>query len=217
MKIDAEITQRFEELINKGKAVLATRVRQGGGFPDYVENQLVGAWSVSALSFIGRVVGTDSEHYKRFSDLIPQIGRFTNTERAFGYLVAASEDYKGGYLFDTERAITADVFDEFLEQAEYFLGEGYFQITAVVAGAVLEDALRRICAQNGFSLPAKAKLDTMNADLAKAGVYDKLVQKRVTMLADLRNKAAHGKWNEFEKSDSEEMVKAVRTFIENNL
>ena len=32
----------------------------------------------------------------------------------------------------------------------------------------------------------------MNADLAKAGVYDKLIQKRVTMLADIRNKAAHG-------------------------
>ena len=54
----------------------------------------------------------------------------------------------------------------------------------------------------------------MNADLAKAGVYNKLVQKRVTTLADLRNKAAHGEWTAFGEQDVREMVSAVRRFME---
>ena len=54
----------------------------------------------------------------------------------------------------------------------------------------------------------------MNAELGKAGVYTKLVQKRVTALADLRNKAAHGQWDQFCRSDVEEMIPAVRRIME---
>jgi hypothetical protein len=60
---------------------------------------------------------------------------------------------------------------------------------AVIAGTVLETALRQLC------------LDRMNADLAKAGVYNSLMQKRITALAAIRNRAAHGKPNEFTRDD----------------
>jgi hypothetical protein len=54
----------------------------------------------------------------------------------------------------------------------------------------------------------------MNAELARAGVYNKLVQKRITTIADLRNKAAHGEWTAFGEEDVKEMVSAVRRFME---
>ncbi len=54
----------------------------------------------------------------------------------------------------------------------------------------------------------------MNADLAKQGVYNKLTQKRITALADIRNKAAHGEWDKFTKSDVEDMLRDVRQFME---
>ena len=57
----------------------------------------------------------------------------------------------------------------------------------------------------------------MNADLAKAGVYDKLIQKRITALADLRNKAAHGEWSQFIEQDVVEMIQSVRRIMEENL
>ena len=56
----------------------------------------------------------------------------------------------------------------------------------MIAGCVLEDGLRKLCQKNGITLPEKPKLDKMNADLAKAGVLSKLVQKRITALADLK-------------------------------
>jgi len=54
----------------------------------------------------------------------------------------------------------------------------------------------------------------MNAALAKSGVYNSLVQKRITQLADLRNKAAHGKWSEFLEADVKDMMAHVRSLME---
>jgi hypothetical protein len=61
---------------------------------------------------------------------------------------------------------------------------------------------------------AKPKLDTINANLAKQSIYNKLTQKRITALADMRNEAAHGEWNEFTKADVEDMLRSVRQFME---
>ena len=53
----------------------------------------------------------------------------------------------------------------------------------------------------------------MNADLAKAGVYNLLKQKQITAIADLRNKAAHGQGG-FTTEDVEDMIRNVRRFME---
>ena len=76
----------------------------------------------------------------------------------------------------------------------------------------MEDSLRKLCVKNRITLAAKPKLNTMNADLAKAGVYNLLKQKNITFLADLRNKAAHGLGG-FTKEDVEVMIKDVRRFM----
>jgi hypothetical protein len=74
------------------------------------------------------------------------------------------------------------------------LRSGYYPAAAVITGVVLETALRELCDKE--KIP-NGKLDRMNADLAKAGVYNKLVQKQITAIAAIRNSVAHGKSNEF--------------------
>jgi hypothetical protein len=69
------------------------------------------------------------------------------------------------------------------------LASTHARAAAVVAGVVLETTLRKLCGDNNIAV---GKLDKMNADLAKATVYDKLVQKDITWLAGIRNNAAHG-------------------------
>ena len=54
----------------------------------------------------------------------------------------------------------------------------------------------------------------MNADLAKAGVYNKLTQKRITAIADIRNNAAHGNWDQFDRADVKDMIDWVANFVE---
>jgi hypothetical protein len=114
--------------------------------------------------------------------------------RLRGILGALRGDYDAGRLQSFEELIHADLFSDFLEMAEYFLVEGYKDPAAVIAGGVLEEHLRKLCGKHGVTIPAKPKLDMMNADLAKAGAYNKNDQKHVTAWAGLRNDAAHGNY-----------------------
>ncbi|MCW5692026.1 MAG: DUF4145 domain-containing protein [Pseudolabrys sp.] len=102
--------------------------------------------------------------------------------------------------------VQSDVFDSELEQAAELLSSGYMVPAAVVAGIVLETGLREMCADNGIVI---GKIDKMNADLAKAGVYNKLVQKQITAIAAIRNSAAHGHGDQFREEDVAGMIKDV--------
>jgi hypothetical protein len=133
-----------------------------------------------------------------------------------GILRAALEDFERGYLFEARRLIEAEVFADLLEQATELHRAGYNGPAALVAGCVLEDCLRRLCRHHGLALPPKPKLDSMNADLAKAGVYNKLVQKRITAVADVRNNAAHGNWDAFDTGDVKETIDWVAKFVESS-
>lgn len=61
-------------------------------------------------------------------------------------------------------------------------------------------------------LPERPKLDWMNAELTKVGIYNKNVQKQVTAWAGVRNSAAHGKPNEFTKAQVKDMISGVVNF-----
>ncbi len=64
---------------------------------------------------------------------------------------------------------------------------------------------------DGVLRPKKA--DRLNSDLAKAEVYSKLDQKAVTMWLDLRNKAAHGHFQEYTKDQVSNMIQSVIEFM----
>ncbi|WP_334187104.1 DUF4145 domain-containing protein [Noviherbaspirillum sp.] len=215
MTVDAKIVTRLNELIMLGKKVLVTRTAPSPGHMtgDFIDVQLANQWLTSRLSLLSRVFGEGSVHYQRINDQFPSYPKWANVEQAFGVLLAAKDDYESESLFSVKKLVEAELFDEFLAQAEHLLETGYFQPAAVVAGSVLEDGLRKLCQANAIPLPDNPKLDWMNSELAKNGVYTKLVQKRITSIADLRNSAAHGKWDEFEKSDVQAMVRDIRDFM----
>jgi hypothetical protein len=110
--------------------------------------------------------------------------------------------------------VQAEVFDSQLEQASELLGAGYKSAGAVIAGVVLETALKDMC--NKRNIPP-GKLDKMNADLAKAGEYNLLVQKQITALAQIRNDAAHGQNDNFDERNVSSMIENVRRFVTEHL
>jgi hypothetical protein len=210
---------RLHELIQFGERVKQTRYSKSvNGMVVVgdagVDTGLAHQWGTSSLNLLSRVFGTNSVHYTNFQAKLPKFHNYSPVVEALGILRAAKEDYEQDLLFDTRTLIEAEVFDDFLEQAEHLLGSGYYQPAAVVIGSVLEDGLRKLCAKHEIPLAAKPKLDAMNADLAKRGVYNKLTQKRVTALADVRNKAAHGEWDQFTGEDVENLLRDVRQFME---
>jgi hypothetical protein len=234
MKLLEKIVNRFQELIDFENQLMETRISGSGSntrsttarynrvalitLPyDYVNGEIVTQWGTSCLHILKQVFGSESDHYKNFKELFPDLTNHAvgtkTVKKALGVLKAAKDDYQNSYLFDTRALIEAEIFDDFLEQAEHLLNQGYFTASAVIAGSVLEDSLRKLCTKSEIALSAKPKLDTMNADLAKAGIYNLLKQKQITALADLRNKAAHGQGG-FTKEDVEAMIKDVRRFTE---
>jgi hypothetical protein len=101
--------------------------------------------------------------------------------------------------------------------ADHLLHEGYKDPSAVLAGGVLEEHLRQLCAKytilvtDGSGHPRKA--DALNADLAKAAAYSKLDQKNVTAWLGLRNDAAHGKYGAYKADQVGLLIQSVRDFI----
>ena len=219
MTLDEKIVLRLDALIQQGQNVLQTKSKTNDAgrtfaFESAVSSELSSQWVTSCLSILDRVFGRESDHYASFKEQAKYFETYSSALKALGVLKAAKDDYENGYLFDTRQLIQAEIFDEFLDQAEYLCGNGYHAPAAVVAGSVLEDGLRKLCLRSGTTLASKPKLDTMNADLAKAGTYSLLTQKQITALADLRNKAAHGKWSEFTKTNVEQMISQVRNFMQ---
>lgn len=133
-----------------------------------------------------------------------------------GVLQALRAAYESGYLTKIEGLLSASIFNDFREMAEYLLSEGYKDPAAVIMGSVLEEHLRRLCVKNGVGITVGGiakKAEQMNTDLAGNSVYSKLDQKSVTAWLDLRNKAAHGKYTEYSQNQVMLMCNSVQDFI----
>jgi hypothetical protein len=209
------IERRFEELISFGTQILGTRRAPPPHIvgDDRVDLEKSQQWATSVSQCLSSLFGADSEYYKSFAGRFKHPGYYSDLLTGLAVIKAAQNDYVKGYLIEARTLITAEVFDDILEQAEHLLQQSYYQAAAVLAGCVLEDTLRKVAERNGCTLQDRPKLDGINAELAKKGVYNTLVQKRITWLADLRNKAAHGKASEFSATDVETMLRQVRDFV----
>lgn len=211
-----KLSDRFEQLHDEIEGIEATREKRNSelmGSYDVIDNEKTLTWKVKSKNLLISTCGKDSQHYEEFikaeklSSYETQWDAFKRMKSVF---IAAMDDYKNGYLTSIKNLIQADVFDSELEQAQELLSSGYKLAAAVIAGVVLETALRDLCNQNSLAI---GKLDKMNSDLAKAGIYNKLQQKRITALADIRNSAAHGKPEEFSDNDVTMMIRDTEQFL----
>lgn len=214
----ADFGRRFNELAEQAKAVESTKASRQTEYSSgiYVDETRLLNWQVKVRHLISAVCGDDSQYFKSLVKA-EDPSMFTTNHMIFqkmqAILLAAKEDYEGGYLHKLRDLIQADVFDSELEQAEALLGAGYDTAAAVIAGVVLESRLRQLCKDRNIPL---GKLDKMNADLAKADVYNRLTQKQITALADLRNSAAHGE-KTYSESDITAMIRDIRSLLADRL
>lgn len=220
MNVDQKIISRLDELIERGHKIEKTKKTPPSnfiGFDSTVDSQDANQWYASAKSILSKAFGSSSEHYQLFDSCFNKGVTFSPLIIGIGILKAAKEDYELGYVQDIRNLVIAELFSDLLEQASELLEAGYYGPAAVLAGAVFEDNLRKLCSIHSVELSDKPKLDYMNAQLAKVNVYNKLTQKRITAIADIRNSAAHGKWSEFTVEDVVDMIKWITNFTETHL
>jgi hypothetical protein len=156
---------------------------------------------------IDRVAPPKSPYRAAIDEILPN---------RIGALRALRRDYDSGYLTSVQSLVRAELFVDFLEMAEHLMQQGYKDPAAVLIGSVLEGHLRALCNARGIPCEVAGrpkKADSMNADLAGAGVYNKLDQKSVTAWLDLRNKAAHGHYGEYTTEQVRSMLGGVQEFM----
>ncbi|MBS1196858.1 MAG: hypothetical protein H6R18_643 [Proteobacteria bacterium] len=210
------LKKRFDELLSQANAVAATKQRKHSeafGSYEYVEPDLLLGWCVKARNLLVSACGRESEHFKSFVEAEkpgPYEENPVRLSRLRAVFLAAQEDFEGGHLSSVRNLVQAEVFSTELEQANELLAAGYRMPAAVICGVVLETNLRSLCEARGLDV---GKLDKMNADLAKAGQYNSLVQKRITVLAAIRNSAAHGKLADFDDKDVRSMIEDVERLV----
>lgn len=214
-----KLSDRFDQLFAELNKIESSKTQKAGLYGKYesVDEEMLAEWTVKAKALISKTCGESSEHIKSFACAEKTQSFDTNYQifkRLRPIFLAAKDDFQGGFLTSTKNLIQAEIFDSELEQAKELLSSGYKGPAAVVAGVVLETTLKDLCDRE--SIP-HGKMDTMNSALTKAGVYNKLQQKRITALADIRNSAAHGDWTSFTDQDVSEMIRDVSRFLADHL
>ncbi|WP_431103896.1 DUF4145 domain-containing protein [Roseateles noduli] len=215
MHLDPVVTRRFEELKQKGEAVIAAKqldfTSHEGRQVFTVPTDAYKAWATNVLNLLHRTFGDESVHYRNFAEHYSAFqGWLSECKDSFAIFSAAKEDYEGGYLFHLRTLAKAEVLADALSQSRDLLSAGYKDPACILARVALESSLKDLAAR--FGVP-EGKLDKMNADLCRAGAYNMVKQKQVTAWADIGNKAAHGKWTDYSEQDARAMVAGVEALV----
>jgi hypothetical protein len=211
------LLKRVDELIVLGDKVLGTRYSDfvNLNLVQFVDTKLFMQWHMSCTSFLSTIpekFGYSqryAEHCKDFT--------YDSTKKGLGVLLSVKDDISSGWFQDVETLVSAEVFDDFLDMAEYLLDNGYKDPTASLIGAVLEDSLRRICKNGNIPMKSREDISSLNSKLAAKGVYNRLQQKQIQVWNDIRNNADHGKFEEYTEDNVRNMLEGVRNFLSSQL
>lgn len=212
---EQRIIDRINQLVQMGEKVLSTKTNSHGFGPS-VDTELFHRWMISSLGFLSSVFGENSEYFKQFKEKCHDT-TYYYSEYGVGILKGAKDDIEGGHLKKLEALVSADIFTDFLDMAEHLLQQGYKDPAAMLVGAVLEDGLRRIAVNKKVPLKNKEDISSLDTKLADAEVYTRLTQKKIRVWKEIRDNAAHGKFEEYESESVEDMVKGVTDFLETQL
>ena len=169
------------------------------------------------ISVIERTSGSKSIYSRQVTEISKKRSHvYDHVAGQIGVAKALLFDIQNDYLQNLEETIHGDLFGDFLEMATHLIENGYKDAAAVMAGTTLEVHIRKLCDKNDLATTSghkPKKAESLNAELAKEGVYTKLDQKNVTAWLGLRNNAAHGNYSEYTKEQVSLLIDNVRNFI----
>jgi hypothetical protein len=221
-EIDSKIIARFGTLISDGKTLV--NIYDKSDKLDNLPLDFDTQFCILKTNFLSLLeyLPSKSDHLSKIADSVRALNR--DPKQLLGFIIGLQRDYKAEMLVSLEEKIEAQVTDDYMGQAEQLLGEGisgqYDHVpAAVLAGAVLEDALRRLCQRRSppidlFMPDGRYKtLGPLITDLQRANAFNKVKAEQLQLWAKIRNYAAHGQFGEFNRSDVETMIAGVKNFI----
>lgn len=212
------ILSEYQDLVNNSN---------NNDISDKNDSVEMGALITKSISAIERITNSKSEYYKSIQIAFNEKNKYRYSHNGLiikhiiGIITALKSDLENDYLKSLSEIIHSDLFSGYIEMSSHLLEAGYKDPAAVLTGSTLENHLRNLCIKNeidieyengkGKFLPKKA--DTLNADLTKEGVYNKTYQKQITAWLDLRNNAAHGKYDQYSDIEVKLMISGILNFI----
>src|ERR1035437_142857 len=127
MKLD-DWTRRVGELLALGAEVLKTQ--QLSGYSMYVDCQRFAEFRSASLSFLRNTYGERHSYYTDFDSNVT-VAQSHHVQQGVGVLKGVQNEMVGGWLSTAKGLVSAEIFSDFLEMAEYLLSEKYKDAAAV--------------------------------------------------------------------------------------
>ncbi len=229
---------RFDELIAKGESIHKAMKRIPGqthtayvrgnvnSFPDTYKVDWIRfvEWQTSCVALLSQVLLPNSEIWKRVETFEKIKNGKSQLEWGIATLRSIKDNFERGFLADLLVQVGAEIASGYMAQAEGLLSEGQsgkfdHVPAAVLAGAVLEKALRTLCNQQKPPIPTvkpngdRKTMSPLIDDLKKAGVFNEAKAKQLRALAGIRNHAAHGEFDQFTRYDVKQMLSGINHFL----
>ena len=234
-KTKQKYLNRLNELIEKGQDV-PVLTESVGRLANYVTGERsykqvnrvdwpkFVQWRTNCTTLLDNIIPANSTHRATVDGFKPLKNEKDQLEFGISFLESIREDFEYGFLDNLSLEIEAELSAGYMSQAEALLTEGIsgkheHVPAAVLAGAVLEKALRTLCDKLTPAEPTmndKGKPLMLNAliiSLKKRNVFNEIVAKQLRTWADIRNSAAHGEFEQFNKTQVESMISGIESFL----
>jgi hypothetical protein len=218
MPVESAIRQRIQALLQQSQHL--RRVDENGQAASGEQMAACTGWIAAARHQIALASGGPDSTYSQSVNrdyrgergyLLPDaVGEVAET---LTHLVA---DMDAGLLSSITDQARAETFDNFLDHGEAYLRGGNTREAGVICGVVFEDTVRRVCRKHGIA-DKDVKLDTLISALASRQHLTDIKAKRARVAANVRTKATHAQWDEFNQGDVEATIAITRELIENQL
>jgi hypothetical protein len=211
MRIDQQVRKRAADLVARGE-VLSSRNPQYSDPAGRAMLHECEGWLASALNLLKIVSPDPLSAYQSRAALLSG-GRADRVGGMVQILKHLLADVDAGVVSRVAEAARAEAFDDFLDQADYYLRGRKIAQAGVIAGVVFEDTVRRICDRR--AIPQKGvDLEQLITALVKSEVILEVKAKRARAAGGLRTKATHAQWDEFSAEDVDAAIRLTRELID---
>jgi hypothetical protein len=218
MPIEEDLRARISQLLDESVAL--AQGNDNGQCVDEEQHQRCSAWITAAHNAVHIAISDPSAPYRQKVDKVAASERGWVIHTAVGELAAVLRsllvDANAGLLASVADRARAEVFDDFLDHAAAYIGQGRKNESGTIAGVVFEDTVRRICRKHSI-VESGQQLDQLISALATRGELTAVKAKFARAAAAVRTKATHAQWAEFELPDVQKTIEFTRELITSKL
>ncbi len=210
------VRDRLGLLADRGKELLAGRYKSEYSNQEFVDTAGFREWRVSCIVFLQEALGAESPYAKEF-EFNCDSPFLSAVVRGQAILRAAREYIEFGPVARVEELVAAEIFSDLIGMAGRLLREGRMTAAVIVAGAVLENVMRRSARHRQIAI--RENVDTiteLNAKMVTGGAYPSALRKRVDEWAALRTRA-ETETLEDAQPEIDRMIRGVQEFVNDHL